>query len=235
MKKKGVLLGIAAILGLTRPAFCQTFELDIKGTGNSTWMLNSNISNAGSEQNPDPGWGYNYGAGLTFYFSKIVGVGADLLINQHAIRYDGTLPLNDTYESYVKLRTTDIPIMVKFLNSTGGFLELGGVYSTVKTASYKFTGSISASSDVKNRFISPYYSVIFGMGTHFHLSKRLAITTGLRVIYSVTDIKGVDGLGRDLSDNLLYPSVYKTYAASHLLAGGLYLGMSYSIGKIKGN
>jgi hypothetical protein len=57
----------------------------------------------------------------------------------------------------------------------------------------------------------------------------LSMNVGLRLGYSFTDIKGVDAMGRNLSD----PFFYKEQANTNAATGGLLLALTYQLGKKK--
>ncbi len=234
MKKQFLMIATATLLA--SPLFAQLLEINAKGSGKSTWILNKNISDAGADQDSDLGWGYNYGGGLTFYFTKSLGVGADVMFNQYNAAFKGTFgaPLNFSYTSKITLNTLDIPVMFKIKGEeSGGFLELGAQYSMFNSINYHSSiGGINSDRDVKDKFTSSGIEGLLGLGLNIDLNDRLVIQAGLRFEYGLTDIKGVDGLGRNLSDNLMYPLVYSKYQPSHLAAAGFFLGMAYSIGHI---
>ncbi len=95
--KKLPILGIFTILSFT--GFSQetaapaadtkkgnTFELQAKGTVNSTWLFNKNISDIGDAQNYSAGWGYNYGLAFNAYFGN-VGFGIEAYLDDHRGAY----------------------------------------------------------------------------------------------------------------------------------------------------
>src|SRR4051812_11364716 len=96
---------ILSILSLTSAAlFAQdatssgknnSFELQAKGSYNSTWLFNKNISDADASQNYANAWGYNYGLGFNAYFGNI-GVGVDALMGNHVGGYSGVLETKDS-------------------------------------------------------------------------------------------------------------------------------------------
>src|ERR1700756_5356566 len=67
-----------------------TIEIHAKGSANSTWLFNNNISNAGNEQDYAAGWGYSYGVGFNMYFGN-VGFGVEGLMASHTGSYAGTI------------------------------------------------------------------------------------------------------------------------------------------------
>lgn len=233
--KKTLIAVIGLVMAHSLSINGQSLELNVKGTGNTTWLFNPNISNDGDEQDLDIGWGFNYGGGITFYINKHIGVGADLLLNQHACRFTGKFPapLSSNFSSSSVLKSTNIPLMIKLRSNTGGFFELGVQFSSLKSANYtiKWDGN-SRSSDVKITYPSSWLSAVLGMGANIKMSDRASVLAGIRFIYSIDDVEGVDAYGRDLGNALYYPLIYDKYKPSHLFSGGLFLGFAFTIGKV---
>lgn len=217
-----------------------TFELALKGTANSTWLFNTNISNIGDEQNYASAFGFNYGAAFTAYFGN-VGVGIEGLYGNHKGGYAGTYVLKDStgstvftsdYKSNVNLSTLEIPVLFKLKSSGGGaYLEVGPTYNMVLSADYTRTGTgMDTTMNVSEEYAKSYFGAILGFGLKFKLGDGpVGIITGLRLRYSFTDLEGVDALGQELKNVFLYPTKESTSAAS----GGIMLGVTYDLGKKK--
>jgi hypothetical protein len=77
---------------------------------------------------------------------------------------------------------------------------------------------------------------MFGIGIDIHIVAGLSLTTALRFWGSLTDLRGVDAYGGDLSDpdwlTLTYNGEYKQTRA---VSAGFLMGLTYSIGKIAGD
>lgn len=243
-----------------------TYEFSVKGLANSTWLFNSNISGLGSEQDYNMAWGFNYGAGFTAYFGSI-GVGVEALMGNHVAGYQGTYELKDTtgtvvttyysvdYKSHVNLSTMEIPVFFKLRSASGGaYLEVGPSYNIVTKATYTSTGeptvgtslgTFATTKDVTAKYANNYMAAIIGFGLKFRIGDSpVTITTGLRLRYGFTDLKGVDGVGRDMAtgydavgrnwnSTILGDVGYRKFdspAASNAVSGGLMLGVTYDLG-----
>lgn len=215
------------------------FELHAKGGANSTWLFNNNISNTGDSQNYAPGYGFNYGLGFNAYFGMI-GVGIEGLMGNHVGAYAGKLETKDTlgtvikttdYTSSVNIKQIQIPLLFKLRAKGGAFLELGAQYNMISSVQYKRSGeNMDADSTMTSMYANPYYSGILGFGLPIKLGESpLSICIGLRLQYSLTDLKGVDALGRDLNNAFIYNKYESTAAAS----GGLSIGLIYRLNKKK--
>jgi len=212
-----------------------SFELQGKGSINSTWLLNNNISDAGDEQNYANAWGFNYGLGFNAYFGK-TGVGLDVLMGNHIGGYTGTVENKDTaglilnkehYRSNVNLSVIQIPLMFKLRATFGGYFEVGPQFNMVSSAKYHRTGSgLNADTTVTSYYSNTYFSALLGLGYKFKLGGGpLSIDAGLRFNYGFTDLKGVDALGRDLSNAFFYKKTVATNAA----AGGVVVALTYQL------
>lgn len=223
--------------------FSQTLYLEGKGGFKSTWLLNKNVSDDGSEQDYAAGWGNHYGLGASMYFNKSIGIGVDLLMNTHTGAYSGEFDSTD-YTSHTRLKSFDIPLMLKLKSEQGGFLEFGVQYSSISSAKYSYDMNVTlpngqiASSDstlnVDTSFVSSNVSLVFGLGIQIKFTDRIGLKTGFRFEYGLTDLEGVDAFGRDLK-NFTYSSVteYESYQKTHSASGSFMLGIYFMLGSEK--
>ena len=97
------------ILFLTQNFFSQlSVDVQGKGLGNSTWLLNKNISDMGATQDYTLAWGSSYGVAANAYFG-MTGLGIEFLYNTHNASFTGAYSVNDvstgSYTSNIKLQT----------------------------------------------------------------------------------------------------------------------------------
>ena len=222
---KKTIFGIAFLLFVSQSQ-AQKFGFQLEGQGksiiSSTWLLNNNISDKGDDQEYAPGWGTTYGIGINGYFNS-VGLGVEILGGTHKGAYKGTI-LGTDYTSEVQLKQFQIPILLKLRGESGGYFEIGPQFNIISSARYTYDGMVNSTSDVKSNYEN-YTSVVMGFGANVQLSKSipLGLMMGMRLNYGFTDAKGVDALGFNLNNSLLYPTYEKTMAVS----AGLQLGLSY--------
>jgi hypothetical protein len=245
--KKLILSGIVSVFTFNSFAVSpgddkeHTIEIHVKGGANSTWLFNKNVSNAGNEQDYAAGWGFNYGVGLNMYFGN-VGFGVEGLLANHRAAYAGALEIKDAggvvtgtnnYSSNVNLKVTQIPVMFKWKSEIGGYLEIGPQYNIISSAMYHYSDDAGTTTDtaVTSAFSKSFFSAVLGFGFKIPIAKsRVSVLGGLRLQYSLSDLKGVDGLGRELINPFAYPKgPEKTAGAS----GGLMLGIVYTLGEKK--
>ena len=202
-------------------------EGGIKGSYNSTWLFNKNISDQGAEQDYAMAWGSNYGLGASVYFGAI-GLGVDFLRGTHTGGYAGDFL--GKYSSNVKLNVTQIPLMLKLKSENGAYIELGAQVNSISKATYTFDYTDSDiydnSSDETSNYSKSFTSAVLGFGANVKLMKAipLAANVGVRLQYGFSDAEGVDALGSNLDNSLLYPTYEKTNAVS----GGIMFGLNYT-------
>ncbi len=216
-----------------------SIEIQGKGLANSTWLFNKHISDAGNDQDYAAGWGFNYGVAFNMYFGNI-GFGVEALLGNHKAGYAGAIDTKDAsgnvistynYTSNVNLKTTQIPVMFKWKNETGGYMEIGAQYNMISSATFNYSNDATVktdtSFDVAKSYPKNFLSGVLGFGFKIPIAKsRIGILGGIRLQYGFSDLKGVDALGRELNN----PFIYKTAEKTAYAAGGFTLGVVYTIG-----
>ena len=216
-----------------------SIEIQGKGLANSTWLFNKHISDAGNEQDYAAGWGFNYGAAFNMYFGN-VGFGVEALLGNHKGAYAGAIDIKDAsgtvtstynYTSNVNLKTTQIPVLFKLKNETGGYLEVGAQYNVISSGTFSYLDEATVITDtsysVSKNYVKNFFSGVLGFGFKIPIAKsRVGVVGGIRLQYGFTDLKGVDAMGRELNN----PFFYKTGAKTAYASGGFTLGVVYSIG-----
>lgn len=217
-----------------------TLEIHAKGSANSTFLFNNNISDAGGDQDYAAGWSFNYGAGVSMYFGK-VGFAVEGLMGNHRAAYAGTFVTKDAagtvtsstdYSSNINLNIIQIPVFFKLKSDIGGYLELGPQYNLISQANYHYTASgVQLDTVMTNSFAKSYFSAVIGFGFKIPVAKsNFSILGGARLQYAFSDIMGIDALGREFVNPFVYKDgPGKTTGAT----GGLMLGVVYTIGEKK--
>ena len=200
----------------------------VKGSYNSTWLFNKNISDQGTSQDYALGWGYNFGGGATVYYGPI-GFGVEFLTGSHTGGYAGDFL--GKYTSNVKLNVTQIPLLLKLKSENGAYLELGAQVNSISKATYNrdFTDNDlfdATDNIVTSDYAKSFTSAVLGFGANVRLVKAipLSLNVGLRLQYGFTDAKGVDALGTSLENTVIYPTRQNTNAVS----GGIMIGLNYT-------
>jgi len=228
MKK---LIFTALTIGFLCPfASSQALVAGVKGIYNSTWLLNSHVSNAAAtDQSYVPSFGYSYGVSGALFLSKKFGVEMNVLYATHSQQYEG-----DQYTSETSLEKIDVPILLKFQSKTKVYLELGIQYALVSKASYYYNlpPLIEIDENISEKVAKNSIDGVLGIGIELDMFLGLAFNAGMRFTGSLTDMEGVDALGFDLSDPLNLNLAYNgNYEPTHSLCAGFLVGFTYSIGR----
>ena len=128
--------------------------------------------------------------------------------------------------------------MLKIRSETGAYFEIGAIYNALTSAEFSFAvDSFSFPvQDIKDKMAKSSIDAMFGIGVDIPLFAGLSLTTALRFSYSMTDLRGVDAIGEDLSDPLWLTLAYDgEYEQTRAASAGFLLGLTYSIGRIAGD
>ena len=244
---KNLLLIIALTCGISNTFSQFSIDVQAKGSGNSTWLLNKNISDLGASQDYAMAWGSSYGIASNIY-AGIIGIGVEVLYTNHNGAYDGILSAGgvtlDTYSSTINLKTLQIPLLLKFQSSGGSYIELGPQFTSISSATYNRSGTVPVlgsyendPKDVTDQYSNTYLSGVLGFGAKIPLGEDfpLGVVIGVRLQYSFGDLMGVDGYGISLGSEENPPSSigipwgYDGHEPTQAISGGVVLGVSYTI------
>jgi hypothetical protein len=206
-----------------------TFDAGVKGAFGATEMFNNNISDLGAIQDYKMSTGSNYGLAFNANL-KNIGLTVEFLGGQFNTGYQGTIGSTD-YTSNVEISTFSIPILLKLGEQTGGYTEIGISTNGVRKATYANDLPISNPLTTTGRDVTTSYksftTAVLGFGSKVSLGDKfpLILNVGVRFQYGFTDAEGVDALGFNLTEKLIYPTYQKSAAASV----GLHVGLTYKI------
>ncbi len=271
MKKTLLVLFVA---GYSFYASAQTLDLGIRGGISSTWLLNTNVLNAGSDQNLSSTMSSEFGFHSEINFLGGTGIELDVIYGKISQKYNGNFQddwvlyqntssnsLADATNGYAKgesyTATTQItalklPLLFHYQAKGGFIFEVGPEYAMLSGATYSATYSgnstathSSVSYGTQSLFASSSINAVLGFGWNIKLipSGKLFLLASLRFEYGLTDIKGTDGLGQDLSSSSQSYQVgstgpttarYSSYAGTHMADGSFSIGVFYRLGLIPG-
>ncbi len=233
---KKLLLISLLVAAVTVKSNAQSLVMGIKGMFASTWLINANVSDAPrAKQTYVPAFGESYGLSAAIFFNKKLGIEMNFFYSNHRQGYTG----DDTeYEARTTVSKIDIPLFLKLKSETGAYFEIGVQYSSITQARYRYKlGPVDTNYYVTQHFAKNSIDGIVGIGIDIELGAGFALTTALRFWGSLTDIKGVDGYGNDLSDDTVLNQTVDTrynyegnYKPTHSAAAGFLLGLTYTIG-----
>lgn len=235
-------------------AKAQSFEIGGRYLAESNWFFNSNVTNGpNSASNIDENYAaiysYSYGVHLAYNITDHVSLESNVLWATLAQSYNGSFGSSgflpdgepyldgETYKSTTTVHTMQIPVMFRFLSGNGAYFGLGPeidlVSSANYSASYKGGPVESEGGDVSSAFAKSYFCAVLSFGNNIRLSHSLFFNINLRFSYDITDMKGVDALGQDLSNSALYSGVtpfYAKYQATNAVSASFGVGLIYRIG-----
>ncbi len=213
---------------------------------NSTWLMNKQVFDHGSEMDPVATFGSYYGFIAGYKFNEDVSLELNLNFNNINQKYEGRLSQN-RYTAETNIKALDIPLLGKFGSKT--YFEIGPVLQLVNSATYNrkfenehlvsYKGWAFWSSDITNKdvltsdtddhlFQRTNWALALGFGTTIDiLPDQLVMNFGFRFQYTFTDMQGVNGLGFTKDDDIFVPEIEKDSFHNNALLGGFRLGVIY--------
>jgi outer membrane protein W len=199
----------AALLLLTVSAVsAQDFRIGAKGTFNSTWLFNNNISDQGNIVDYASTFGASFGLTTMLYFTENVGVSLDLLYASNNQNLEGDFGQGASYETTTRAKYLDIPVLLRISSSGGPYVEIGPQVSLLMGAAEDFTFSPALPTDYKDRDVKDYFNSIglaamLGFGVDIEASDNWFVNIGLRFGYGITDatVKRSENELDNISDN----------------------------------
>jgi hypothetical protein len=234
--KKYILFSVLAVISLTVFGQKHGGSKDQYGYGgislsaSNTWLLNKFVFDKGDEQDIAASFGGGFGFVAGYNFNKSLGAEININFNTHNMKYTGDIGTTANpyeYKSKTKLKYIDIPILFKAGGET--YFEFGPEFSFLSKAEYSFkSDNVDSTMSVKSDFSGSSFNIVFGFGHNFEIDKQFAINAGFRLMYGLSDIKGVDGLGASKSD---YPTTTKGIDdfKTNLTAMYIHVGCIYKI------
>lgn len=256
MKK---ILVCSALLIFGHVLYGQSIRVGVKGTGNTTWLLNQNVFDTDEELDHSASFGVNGGISATYMFNDLIGLSLDVMYASVNQNYKGEakgLGVENTYVLKEKLRYIELPLLFKITSKQGPYFEIGPKLSllTGHREELKFDNDayqiFNTSGNFKNDFNPLQVAATLGFGVDINIAPNMYINVGLRLAYGITDALKqhsdaelqADLGGKDPQYTILqryssYDSgdysggdqIYK-YKRTHIATGGLLIGYSYSFG-----
>jgi outer membrane protein W len=172
----------------------QDFRMGLKGTFNSTWLFNNNLSDAGDEADYASTFGMSFGATSIFYLNENIGISLDVLYASNKQNIEGNYDGGVSYEAVVNASYIDLPILLRISSAGGPYVEFGPQVSFLAGATEEMTWNPSnpffpnyTSRDVKDYFNGFGAAAVLGFGVDIEASDNWFINIGLRFGYGLTD------------------------------------------------
>ena len=241
MKKTFLILCIS---GLGFCASAQSFDIGLKGGIASTWLMNTNVNNAGTDEDIKSTISGDFGLHLQYNFNSKIGIELEFVSEAFKQDYKGVFANppgyienngqyylyinNESYTATTKLSELKIPLLFHYEAASGFCLEVGPELASISSATYTATyagtpymnaAANNVSYSTKNDWASSNMALVLGFGWNFHLSGNFYLNADLRFEYGLTDLVGTDGHGQDLSASY---NNGKLYAAKQPANGDYY-------------
>jgi hypothetical protein len=200
---KKTLLALILACGAFSVQAQDAMRIGVKGSFNSTWMFNNNVSDVGPSLDYASSFGSSFGAQFIYMFSESYGLNTEILYTGHNQSYDafvGKEENNKTYTVDDKIKYIDIPLLFRMMSPKGPYFEIGPQFSFLAGAKETVSGIQSnyvmtdndpqtnySDKDFKDNFNGFGLSGILGFGVDIKLSDNLFLNTGLRFGYTFTD------------------------------------------------
>jgi len=238
---KKALMTIAIVLAAFATQAQSTFRLGLGGGINTTWLANTNVSDRGDELDFAVTFGGSIGLEGIYSFSEKAGVSLGFLYSGQNQKYTGESGIGDEeFETKVRMRYLDIPLLLRLTSSSGTYFEIGPQFGFLMSAEeeFEFMGE-SETEDTKDQFNSMNLAAVLGFGVDIDVSENVIITTGLRLGYGFSDVtKEYDEEEwADLDDDVILGTPTGAahfddegdfdYKKTSRIFGGLHLGVSY--------
>jgi hypothetical protein len=195
---KKIIVFIFMNLFVVTTIFSQNFSIGAKYAGNSTWLLNKQVS-ADENQSYSMSFGHDFGIITHLKFSDYVGIKAEILANTTNQKYKGVDSLDLSYENNLKLQTIDVPIYMTFGNKF--YVEIGYIISVLNKAEQELSiENFSSYDDVKSNFSQVNQSVSLGLVKCFEFGEGFRFLIGVRASRGIKNIEGVNAFGESQSD-----------------------------------
>lgn len=244
---KKALLTIA-VVAASITAQAQDFRLGLGGGIYTTWLANTNVSDAGDELDFAVTFGGAAGLEGIYSFSEKAGVSIGFISSGHNQKYTGETSVGSstiTNDIKLKMRYLDIPVLFRLTSSGGTYFELGPQLGILTSAKQDYENSTGADGyedrDVKSTLNGSNIAAILGFGVDIDASENLIVSVGLRLGYGLNDVTkeytlteftALDGneiasatgaAHFDDKGNFNYEKTSRVF-------GGLHLGVSYKFG-----
>lgn len=229
------LLAILLIFsGLSHAKGQMWLDVGLKGGVGTDMLFNKNI-NDDPEFNQQLSLGFNVGGKLGFNFSDFHEMTLDVLYYGYDQKYKYNVlnPVDNSKPQYLRsVKFTGIDFLLMYRhNNDGRYVEIGPQFSLVQnvSATDNYPGGTFTTIDLKSQLAPSLVSAVFGFGSYLIGTENFGMTTGIRLMYSFSDLMSEDGKNNSFPTNAsVYPTTgtstalenrtYATYTATHVMS-----------------
>ncbi|MBL4625762.1 MAG: hypothetical protein JKY42_11585 [Flavobacteriales bacterium] len=199
-------------------------DFGIKGLGGSSVFINTNLFED-SDYNHGITGSYGFGGKFAFDFGEQVALVVEGLYGVVGQKFNIKDSINGDWSKSIKLKTIDIPIMIRKNNpETGGYVEIGPQISLLRSVSETTSGSIAD-------YNKKYWSMVLGFGGYLWGTDNFGISSGLRFVYTFQDVVGSNEIaGFDGNSYMNNAIGYESYQKTTPLSVFFVLEANYDLG-----
>jgi len=174
-------------------ASAQTLDLGVRGGISSTWLLNTNVLNAGSDQNVSSTMSSEFGFHSEINFLGGTGIELDVIYGKFSQKYNGSFQddgvlyqnttstslldftnfyaKNESYTATTQFTALKLPLLFHYQAKGGFIFEVGPEYAMLSGATYSanYTNNPTATASsvsysTQNSFASSSINAVLGLG-----------------------------------------------------------------------
>jgi len=201
-------------------------DFGIKGMIGSSLFINSNLFDDNS-YNHGITSSYAFGGKFALDFGEHAALVVEGLYGVVGQKFNIKDSIFGDYTNTIKLKTIDIPILLRKNNpETGSYAEIGPQVSLLRAVAESTDGTITDYS--KN-----YWSMVFGFGGYLWGTDNFGISTGLRFVYTFQDVLTTDEIASyDGNSYMNNARGYDSYQKTTPLSVFFVLEANYDLGFI---
>lgn len=218
------------IIGISHFSFAQSWvDIGLKGGYGLDFVINKNITED-ETHTPKFSFGYMYGGKIGWNFNEDHAITIDVLYSGFGSTYEYFVNNADSSKSFYNkdylMNSLDFLLMYRHVKNSS-YVEIGPQYSLVQKGVGKDSNPASTmNGDIKNNFVSTYFSGVIGAGALLGGTENFRVTLGFRVLYTFNDIISKVGKSADFPTG----NLYSTYQKSNPLSAMLVMELNYDLG-----
>jgi len=172
----------------------QSLTINLLGGPGFTYLSNSNLAHTLGTTNTisttDSHAGC-FGISLTDSISTFFGFNPGVIYSGHNQQYSGRDNSGNTFNSEIKIRYLDVPLLLRMGESYGFYFEIGPQFSFMLSAAEDATvnnSQVEINKDYSTDFTFFSFAAIAGVGVNMNVSYTTTFNLGFRYGYGLSDV-----------------------------------------------
>jgi hypothetical protein len=221
--RKTLTLLLGLMLSATAASSQIWLEMGLKGMMGMTGFQNKNLA-GDSRFDQQLGLANSVGGVLGLNFGDYHGLNVEALSATHHQSFTFRSGDGQSDAVNIKWKSTDMYFLYRWYRDNGAFLELGPKTTFVRGAQQALGTDWNR---VNDQYSKTYYSAVLGVGGFVVANEILAIKTGIRAEYAMTDLVSETGRANG------YPApfaAFERYEETRPFRLGMYLELTFGVG-----